>query len=165
MGQVGPFLSVFHHLAAACGVVFINGNLLADVLLGDSEGLFHTKLHGKTVGIPSGLAFHMEPFHCLVTAYDILDGTCHDMMYARHTVGRRGTFVENKRGTTLTLLHGTLEKHVLIPDAEHLFVDVRQIELSAIFLKFFHMLCFSFYRLDPLTPFVPLVPPPSAKIL
>ena len=36
LGEVGPLGGVFHHLAAAGGIVLIDGDLLADVLFGDA---------------------------------------------------------------------------------------------------------------------------------
>ena len=36
LGQIGPLLGVFHHLAAAGGIVFIDDNLLSDILFLDA---------------------------------------------------------------------------------------------------------------------------------
>ena len=36
-GERSPFGGVFHHLAATSGIIFIDGNLFADILLGDTE--------------------------------------------------------------------------------------------------------------------------------
>lgn len=36
LGEVSPLLGIFHHLTAASGIVLINGDLLADIFLGDT---------------------------------------------------------------------------------------------------------------------------------
>ena len=41
LGQVRPFRRVFHHFTTASSVVFIDGNLLADILFGDTEHLLY----------------------------------------------------------------------------------------------------------------------------
>ena len=95
-GEVGPLLSVFHHLATASRVVFIHGDLLADVLFGDTQHLLHTEFNGQTVSIPAGFAAHLETLHRLETAEGIFDGSRHDMVNTRHTVRRRRSFEEQE---------------------------------------------------------------------
>ena len=136
VGQVGPFLSVFHHLAAAGGVVLVHAYLLADVLLGDAEVLLHAEFHGKSVGIPAGLALHMEALHGLVAAHYVLDGARHYVMDTGHAVGRRRSLVEHERRTSLALLHAALKQIVAVPLSEHLFIYIAQIQLAAVFLEF-----------------------------
>ena len=136
VSQVGPFPGVFHHLAAAGGVVIVYGYLHADILLGDTQSLLDAQLHGESVRVPAGLALHMEALHGLVAAHDVLDGAGHDMMYARLAVGRGGSLVENERRITFTFLHAALEQIVSVPVGQHFLVDVRQIELAVVFLEF-----------------------------
>ncbi len=137
MGKVGPFFGILHHLLATGGVVIVHRDFRADVLLCDSERLLHAEFHGKTMGVPSGLALYMETLHRLVAAHYILDCASHDMVDPRHSVGRWRTFVKDKRRTALAFLHRTDEKVVGIPISKHLFIDVGKIQLLAVFLEFF----------------------------
>ena len=86
LGKVGPVTCVFHHFATAGVVVVLYRNLLADVLLGDAESLFHAEFHRQTVGIPAGLTVNLVTCQSLVAAYDILDCTSHNMVDTRHSV-------------------------------------------------------------------------------
>ncbi len=136
MSEVSPFFGIFHDLAAAGGIIVSYGNLFPDILLGDSECLLDTQLHGKAVRIPSGFAFYMKALHCLVSAESILDGAGHHVMDAGHAVGRRGALIEDKSRAPLPLLHRGLEEGVGVPELEHLLVDVGEVELLAVFLEF-----------------------------
>ena len=86
LGKVGPVACVFHNFATASVVVVLYGNLLADVLLGDAESLFHAEFHRQTVGIPAGLAVNLVTSQSLVAADNVLDSTCHNVMDTRHSV-------------------------------------------------------------------------------
>ena len=70
--EVFPFLGVFHHLLAAGGIVFINSNLLAYVLLGNAQSLLHAQLHRQSMRVPASLAQHLIALHGLKTADDVL---------------------------------------------------------------------------------------------
>ena len=124
VGEISPFLGVFHHLMTAGGIVFVYGNLLAYVFLGDSQSLLNAQLHREAMGVPAGLALYLEAPHGLVAACYVFYGTGHHMMYTRHSVGRRRPFVENERGATFALGHARFEKAVGVPYLEHLLVDV-----------------------------------------
>ena len=86
-GHIHPLCSIFHDLLAACVIVLFHRNLRADIFLGYTQHLFHTKLDRKTMGIPSCTTVHLKSALSLVSAYCILDGTGHDMVDTRHTVG------------------------------------------------------------------------------
>ena len=87
IGQVGPFLGVFHHLLAAGCVIFVNRNLLADVFLLDAERLFHAQFHWQTVSVPASLTKHLEAVHGLVATHDVFNGARQHMVNTWHTVG------------------------------------------------------------------------------
>ena len=87
VAQVGPFLGVHHHVAAAACIVFLNANAAADVFLCDAQFLFNAQLNGQSVGVPSCLAIHLESLHRLVTAEYVLDGTRHHVVNTRMSVG------------------------------------------------------------------------------
>ena len=124
VGQVGPFLGEFHHVVAALFVVVGDGNRLSDVFLRDAQLLLHAQLDGKSVCVPSGLAFHQETFHRLISAKRVLDGTRHHVVNARHAVGRRRTFIKHKRRTAFTFRHTLGENVVFIPLFQHVFVHL-----------------------------------------
>ena len=133
--KVGPFLGIFHYLLAAGSIVFIDRDLLADILLGDAKALLDTELDRQTVGIPTCLALHLIALHRLETAEDILDRTCHHVVDTWHTIGRRRTLIEDKRRMTLTSGHTLFEDIVFVPLFQHLLVDFREVE-TVIFCKF-----------------------------
>ena len=134
VGQVGPFLGVFHHFLTASIVVLVHRNLFADVFFFDTECFFHPQLHGQAVGVPARFTEHLEAAHGFVAAHDVLNGARQHVVNARHTVGRRRTFVEHKSGSAFTLFN-TFGEHVfLFPKLEHVFVDVGKIQF-AIFSK------------------------------
>ena len=72
-----PKVLVFHHLPAAFFIVVFNGNLFADVFLCNAKLLFNTDFNGETVGVPSCFTAHIETFHGLIPAKDILDRPGH----------------------------------------------------------------------------------------
>ncbi len=136
--EVVPQVFVLHHLLAAEVVEFFNADLCADVFLGDAEGLFHADLHGKAVGIPARLAFHMVPFEGFVTAEYILDGARHYMMDARFPVGRGRPFVEDEFFVVLSGLQALVEGVVVLPVLVDLIPDGDQVELAIFFVLPLH---------------------------
>ena len=92
LGQLSPLGRELHHVLAAFAVVVFGGDvfvgsLVVDVFLGDAEFLLHSNLHGKSVCVPSGLAFHLKALHGLVAVEGVLDGTGQNMMDAGMSVG------------------------------------------------------------------------------
>ena len=137
VGERFPLTCKFHHLAAACIVVFIDRNLVSDVLFGDAETFLHAEFDRQAVGVPAGLALHLEAFHRLVTAEDVLDGAGHHMVDARHAVCRGRTLEKHKGWSALAHLHTLFKKMLCIPCSQHLFVDFREIK-PCIFGEFLH---------------------------
>ena len=135
--QALPHAGVLHDGFAAGAVVGLYRNRLSDVLLGDSELLLHAQLHGESVGVPSGLAVHEISLLGLVSAEDILDRAGHDVVDARHAVGRRGALVEYEGGMALAGRDTLVERVVRIPLAEHVGGDAGQVE--AFILLEFHI--------------------------
>ena len=129
-----PFSCVFHHLLTAGAVVFFYADLGADIRLGDAEFLLHSQLHGQSVGVPSCAAAHLPTRLALVAADSILDGTCHHVVDARHTVCRRRAFKENVLGLSLCKLQALLESLVFFPALQHTVSRCNQVE-SLIFFE------------------------------
>ena len=139
VGQVFPLAGIFHHLLAAGGVIVIDRDFLADILLGDAQGLLHTQFHGQAVGVPTGLAQHLVAPHRLVAAEDVLDRPGHHVVDAGHAVSAGGTLIEHKRRRSLALAD-TAAKHILlVPLLQDFLVDIRQVK-PVILVKFFHFL-------------------------
>ena len=85
--KVFPLARKLHHLTTTSGVIFVDRNLLAYILLGYAEVFLHSKFYGQTVGVPAGFALDLEALHGLVTAENVLDGTCKHMVDAGTAVG------------------------------------------------------------------------------
>ncbi len=101
---------------------------LPDVLLGDAEFLLDAQLDGQSVGVPSRLAVHEIALLRLVAADDVLDRAGHDVMDARHAVGRGGTFVKYECGVSLAGVDAFVECVAGVPFAEHFGGYAGQIE-------------------------------------
>ena len=110
-----PLVGVLHHLTATGGVVFVDADLLADVLLGDTEGFLDTELYRQTMSIPAGLAVDTEALHRLVPTEDILDRACHDVVNTWHPISGGRAFVEDERGCSFTQGKATGEEVFLLP--------------------------------------------------
>ena len=139
-GQFGPLLGVFHHLAAAGGVVLVHRYLLADVLLGDTQHLLYAEFYGQAVGVPSGFAAYLKSLHGLETAERILDGTCHHVVDTWFAVGRRRSLEEEELRMALTGRHALFKQVLLFPLRQHLTAQLRQVQLF-VFIKSFHYMC------------------------
>ncbi len=136
--QVGPLLGIFHHLAAASGVVLVHADFLADVLFGDTEHLLHTEFHRQSVGVPTRLALHLITLHGLVAAECILDSTRQYVMNTRHTVCRGGSLKEQELRVSLACRDTLVEQVFFLPVCQHLAAQFRQIQLFVL-VKFLHI--------------------------
>ena len=94
--QISPFGGVFHHLTATRSVVFIDANLLTDVLFGDTEHFLHAQLHRQTMRVPTGFTTHLETLHRLETTESVLNRSRHHMVNTRLAVRRRRSFEEQE---------------------------------------------------------------------
>ena len=145
LGQVGPFLCKLHHVAAASGIVIRHANFFANIFLCDTQGFFNAKLDRQSVRVPAGFAVHLEAFHRLVTAENILDRAGDDVVDTRHTVGGRRTLVKDERRMSLTDFKTLVENVAVLPLLQHFFIHVREVELG-IFGKFLtHISVFSLF--------------------
>ena len=129
VGKVFPLLGKFHHILAAGGIVFGNGNSLTDIFFGDAERLFNTQFHRKPVRVPSGFALHLEALHGFVAAENILNGARHYMVNTRHAIGRGRSFEKHERRTTFTFCHTLGENLVFVPFLQHFLVYFRKVKL------------------------------------
>ena len=146
VGQAFPLFGIFHHFLAAGGIVFFNGYGLAYVFLGYAEHFFHAQFHWQPVRVPSCLAFHLEPLHGFVAQEQILYGTGHHMMYARHTVCGGRSFVKDERRMSFACFYTFMEDVVFLPTFLDFLVYRRQIQFlifSKIFAHF-HQLRFNY---------------------
>ena len=131
MAEVGPFARVHHHVLATLAVVVLDADGLTDVFLRDAKFLFYAKLYWQSVCVPAGFALHLEALHRLEAAECVLDAACQDMMDAWVSVGRWRPFVEDERGTTLSLGHTQVEDIFIVPLLKHFLIDVAQVKLIA----------------------------------
>ena len=113
--EVAPEVDVLHDLAAASGVILVDRDFGADVLLGDAEHLLDTELHREAVGVPSCFADHTEAALRLISAERILDGTRHHVVNTGFAVGRWRAVKENEIGMSLPLFQTVAESVFLLP--------------------------------------------------
>ena len=76
------------------------------------------------MGIPTGLAVHLVALHGLVAAEDVLDGSCHHMMDARHAVGAGRSLIEYIGRSALALADAATEHIFLVPLLQDFLVDI-----------------------------------------
>ena len=145
--QVAPLLRVHHHVLTALAVVVLHRDVLLRVLvvdigLGDAQFLFHAKLDGKSMGVPSRLTVNLIALHRLITVEGILDGAGQHMVNARMAVCRGRSLIEYKLRTSLTFLDALMEYVLGIPLLQYLLVGCVQVK-AVMFGKFLgHFLYF-----------------------
>ena len=123
-----PDARKLHDRLAAGAVVLLDRDFLADILLRDAELLLDAQLHGKSVGVPAGLAVHEVPLLRLVAAEDVLDRAGHDVVDTRHAVGRGGTLVEYEGRMAFTRRDAFVECVAGVPLVQHLGGEACQVE-------------------------------------
>ena len=143
LGERLPLLRVLHHLLAAGGVVLADGDLRADIRLGDAQFLLHAQFHREAVGVPTGAPADLETGLGLVAAHGILDGTRHHMVDAGHAVGRRRTLEEDEFRSALPELQGLLESPACKPSFEDCIPGRDQIKALVFFES--HIFCLILY--------------------
>ena len=133
VGELRPLVGVHHHILAAGVVIVVHAYLLAYILFGYAERLLHRQLYRQTMSIPSCLALNLIALHGLVSEERILDSTTHHVVYARMSVGRRRTLVENELRTTFLLVYTLMEYIVLLPFFKHLVVCIYKVKAFMFF--------------------------------
>ena len=139
LGQAAPLGGIFHHLLAAGAVVVLDGDLGADIFLGDAEFLLDTQLHGQSVGIPAGTAADLESGLRLIAADGVLDGAGHHMVDARHAVGGRRALEENELRSAFAEGQRALESVAFLPALQHFFPHGNQVQAVILFES--HIFC------------------------
>ena len=86
------------------------------------------------MGIPPRAAADLVSRLALIPADGILDGAGHHMVYAGHSVSRRGTFKEDELRLSLRQLQTLLESLVFFPPFQHSIACGNQIQ-SLIFFE------------------------------
>ena len=140
--EVLPRIGVLHHVLAAGLVVLVNGDLRADILLGDAEGFLNAELYWQAVGVPSSLTLDLVTLHRPEAADGVLDGARHDMVDSGHPVGRGGTLEEDEFALAVATAQRLPESIMLVPHFEHRVAHFREVK-PLIFGKFLrHTTCF-----------------------
>ena len=128
-GQVVPEVFVFHDFPATFFVIFLDGYGFPDIFLGYAQVFFNADLNGKAMCIPTGFTVHIKTLHGFISAENILDGPCHNMVNSRNTIGRRWPFIENERSVTFGHFKGLLKDAMLLPVGTDLVSDLRQVKV------------------------------------
>ena len=139
LGQVLPDVRKAHHRLLAGLIVFLDADLLPDVLLGDSQFLLYSQLDGQTVGVPSGLALHHIALHGLVAAEEVLDGPRHHVVNSGKSVGRRWALIEYERIISLSGGDALMKNVILLPEMEYVFGCFCQIQAFVFFEVLSHV--------------------------
>ncbi|CAI8226189.1 MAG: Uncharacterised protein [Flavobacteriaceae bacterium] len=121
-------MGVFHNRFFTSAIVLLHRNRFANIIFGNPKRLFNPELYWQSVGIPTGFSLDLETFLSFVTAKYVFDRSGHNVMNARHSVGRRRTLVKNKRGMVFSL-RNTLVKNLLpFPEIHNFFRNFWQIQ-------------------------------------
>ena len=126
-GELVPDVGVAHDGLFTSFVIGVYTDFGADVFFGDAEFFFYAKLYRQTVGIPAGFAVYLLSFERLVTAKDIFNSAAHDVVNAGQTIGRRWSFIKDKRGRSVALCHGLLKNGFFLPFFKNGGSDIREI--------------------------------------
>src|SRR5690606_18424699 len=91
--------------------------------------------------IPSPFSLYLITFQGFVPAKNIFDGTCHDMVDTRSSIGRRRSFKKGEGLRSFSILHGLFKDLIVLPCGEHALSYLGIINLL-IFLIFFLVIYF-----------------------
>ena len=133
-GEVLPHAFVFPYRLLTFADKRVEAILLDLFLAVQSQKLFHLKLHGKPVGIPTGLSGHHTPLHGAVSGNHILNYAGQHMADMGLAVGRRRAVIKGIGGTVLARVHAFLKDIVLFPEKAYLFFSVNKIQVCVNFL-------------------------------
>ena len=97
-------------------------------------GFFSPEFYRKAMSVPAGFSFYLIAFLGFVAAENILNGTCHDMMYARKAIGRGRAFIKYKGGASFPGINTLFEDVIGFPVIEDLCCNFDQIK-SFVFVK------------------------------
>ena len=133
LGKLAPLGRKFHHILATLFVVIGNRDIFSrlfvvDVSLSYAQFFFHSKLHRQAMGVPSGLPFHLETFHCFVSVESIFDASSQYVVNARMSVGWWWAFIEHKLWASFFLVDCLMENVILLPLGQHVFVGLSKIK-------------------------------------
>ncbi len=128
LGEAVPHVGVAHDSLSAGRVVVGHAEGFADVFFGDSQLFLDAQFHGEPVGVPASAAVYAKAFLGFVAAKKVLDGAAHDVVNARHSVGRGRPFVEHK-GRILRA-YGTFKDPLCLPVLQCFALYFRQVERS-----------------------------------
>jgi hypothetical protein len=91
------------------------------------------------MGIPAGFTGNMKAFHGFVTAKNILDGSCHNVVYARNTIGRWRAFIKYKWSISFTNLKAFIEYLVFFPVLEYFLPNIGKVKLLVFLVPALHL--------------------------
>ena len=137
IGKVVPDIGVTHHRFFTRLVVFCYGDFCAYVFFGDAQLFLHAQLYGESVCIPSRFAFYLLPFLGLVSAKQVFDGSSHNVVHARFTVGRGRTLKKYKRFSVFTLRNAFFKDVVGFMVVAHFVGHLSEVQ-PFVFRVFFH---------------------------
>ena len=125
--ELVPDIGVAHDRLFTSFIVGIYTDFGTDVFFGNAKFFFNAEFYRQAVGVPTGFAMYLLSFECLVTTKDIFNGTAHDVVNAGQTIGRRRTFIKDKRGCSVALCHGLLKNGFFLPFFKNGGSDIREI--------------------------------------
>ena len=128
-GEVLPHTLVFPYALLALFDKGLETVFLYPLLALDAEQLLDLYLNGQTVGIPAGLSGHHIALHGLVARDHILYNSRQHVADMRLAVCRRRAVIESESLRIFARVDALLEDVVLVPEIEHLFLAVDELEI------------------------------------
>ena len=122
-----------------------------DLLLAlDADLLLDFQLHGKSVGIPSGLSGNLISLHRAVARHHVLDDSCQNMADMGLSVRRGRAVIKHICRAALALLHALFKDLIVFPEFQCVVFSLHEIQVG-IYL-FVHLspsaFLVSLYRMD-----------------
>ncbi len=124
-GHLTPLLFIGEYGLPALLIEFTNSVFLNILLSVHVQLFFYLDLHGKSVGIPTGLPLYHITLHGLVTQHGVFQRPCHDVMNARTAVGRRRSFIEQEGRSSFSRCHAFFQQVFPIPPIRLLVLNLR----------------------------------------
>ena len=128
-GDIIPHILVAHDRTAARPVIIIHRDLFTDILLGNTEFLFHLQFDRQAMRIPAAFAVNPVALERIIAAEKVLDRSRHHVVNPRLAIGGRRTFVKDVGLACGTLLHRLFKNPFLLPEFKDFGVNSRKIEL------------------------------------
>ena len=139
--EVFPLLGKHHHVLAALVIIFLNGNRLADILLGNAKFLLYAEFYRQTVCIPTGFTMHLKSLHSLKATECVLNAARQYVVNTWMSVGRWRSLEEDERRATFALADAAMEKVFFRPFIQYFLINLSKVKMVMFWKLFCHIFC------------------------